>query len=102
MRGDIMCRIINVAEVCPSIGVSRIRLVQLGRAVAHSFQWIKYGWQHLVLDLDQAEGLFCDSGCLGCDEGDPITNVAHSTIKQIGVVRGWFWIGLTGGAMRYA
>ncbi len=82
--------------------MGRIRFMQLGRSFAHSLEWIKYGWQYLVIDLDHAERFFSNRGCFCRDKGDPVTNVTHAAIEQVSIIGRCFWVRLTRGAVRYA
>src|SRR5712671_7547973 len=83
---DIMCCIVNTAQVFACIGMSCVGFVQLRGTILAGFKWIKYGWQHLVIDIYQAEGFFSKGRSLGSDKCHPISNITYVIVEQIGII----------------
>src|SRR5579875_2019061 len=99
VRRDIVGCVVNTSQILACVGMRGIGFVQPGRAIFAGFEWIEYGRQQLVIDFDQTERFLGDSWGLSGDEGDPISYVAHATVKQIGIIGRHLHIGLAGGAM---
>ena len=88
---------LDVMHRIPGSGINtnRIALVMNDwRAGLYGFNFVKYGRQHLILDLDQLEGSFGDFKGIGRHGSHPISNVANLVVEADLVVRRRVRVGL--------